>query len=166
MFCKFLTQFSVDVWNCVPSLLFGLRLDWSRGNEGNGDLLQKDLCTHCCIQWPWPCSRPLSGHASARDPRTLTGKSGSVSCGDTVFVLAPGAHKVLFVPSKSLFPQFSGSSVIKSHWHPKSNSLGGGRGWFLSHLLDSHVGKPVVSPRTFLTVLEFFWYNCSVVCGT
>ena len=67
---------------------------------------------------------------------------------------------------QSPFPQSCGSSVIKSHWPPKSNSLGGGRGWFLSPLLDSHVGKPVVSPRTFLTVLEFFWYNCSVVCGT
>ena len=43
---------------------------------------------------------------------------------------------------------------------------GGGRGWFLSPLLDPHVGKPVVSPRTFLTVLEFFWYNCCAVCGT
>ena len=21
-------------------------------NEDNGDLLQKDLCTHCCIQYP------------------------------------------------------------------------------------------------------------------
>ena len=50
MFSKFLTEFSVDVWNCVPSLLLGLRPDCSRGNEGNGDLLQKDLCTHCCIQ--------------------------------------------------------------------------------------------------------------------
>ena len=35
----------------------------------------------------------------------------------------PGADKVLFVPFKSLFPQSCGSSVIKSHWPPKSNSL-------------------------------------------
>ena len=43
-------------------------------------------------------------HASARDSWTLTGKSGSVSCG----VPAPFSwvlvHKVLFVPSKSLLP--------------------------------------------------------------
>ena len=36
----------------------------------------------------------------------------------------PGADKVLFVPSKSLFPQSCGSSIIKSYWPPKSNSLG------------------------------------------
>ena len=127
MLSKFLIQFSVDGWDCVPSLMFGLRPTvgpYSRGNEGNGDLLQNDLYTHCCIQWPWPCSRPLSAHASAGDSWTITGKSGSVSCGDTVFLLAPGVHEVLFVPSKSLFPQSSGSSVIKSHWPPKSNSLG------------------------------------------
>ena len=40
------------------------------------------------------------------------------------FLLGPGVHKVLFVPSKSLFPQACVSSVIKSHWPPKSNSLG------------------------------------------
>ena len=34
-------QFSADGWNCVPSLLFGLRPNYDRGN---GDLLQKDLC--------------------------------------------------------------------------------------------------------------------------
>ena len=30
-------------------------------------------------------------------------------------VMSPGAHKVLFVPSQSLFPQSCGSSIIKSH---------------------------------------------------
>ena len=40
------------------------------------------------------------------------------------FLLTPAAHKVLFVPSKGLFPQSCGSSVIKSHLPPKSNSLG------------------------------------------
>ena len=42
-------------------------------------------------------------------------------------LLFPGSlctHKVLFVPSKSLFPQSCGSSIIKSHWASKSNSLG------------------------------------------
>ena len=28
------------------------------------------------------------------------------------------------------------------------------------------VGKSVVGPRTFLTVREFLWYNCSAVCGS
>ena len=34
---------------------------------------------HCCTQCPWPCSRPLLTHASAKDSWTLMGKSGSVS---------------------------------------------------------------------------------------
>ena len=38
---------------------------------------------HCCTQCSQPCSRPLPSHASSRDSWTLTGKSGSVSCGVT-----------------------------------------------------------------------------------
>ena len=52
-------------------------------------------------------------------------KSESVCWGDTYpFSWVPSVHKVLVVPSKSLFPQSCVSSVIKSHWPPKSNSLG------------------------------------------
>ena len=43
--------------------------------------------------------------------------------GHCSFLLSPDEHKVLFVPSKSLFPQSCGSSVIKSHLSAKSNSL-------------------------------------------
>ena len=42
-FIKPLIQFSADGWGCVPSLYFGLRPNYSRGNGGNVDLLQKDL---------------------------------------------------------------------------------------------------------------------------
>ena len=55
--------------------------------------------------------------------------------GHCSFLPAPGMHKVLFVPSKSLFPQSCGSSVIKSHWPPKSNFLG-----ILSSFAGSQVG--------------------------
>ena len=48
----------------------------------------------------------------------------SLLWGHCSFLLGPGAHKVLFVPFKSLFPQSCKSSVIKSHWSSKSNSLG------------------------------------------
>ena len=48
-------------------------------------------------------------HASTKDTQTLTGKSGSVS---NSFLLGPGVHNVLFMPSNSLFPQSCGSSVI------------------------------------------------------
>ena len=49
----------------------------------------------------------------------------SLFWGHCSFFLSPGAHKVLFVPSQSLFPQSCGSSIIKTHWPSKSNSLGG-----------------------------------------
>ena len=52
MLSKSLIQFSVDGQGCVPSLLFDLRPNYGGGNEDNGDLLQKVLCTHCCIQCP------------------------------------------------------------------------------------------------------------------
>ena len=71
MLSKSLIQFSVDRLGCVPSLLFDL------SNEDNCDLLQKVQCS------PRPSSRPLLTHASTRDSWTLTGKSGSVSCGIT-----------------------------------------------------------------------------------
>ena len=64
MLSKSLTQFSVDGQGCVPSLLFDLRPNYGGGNEDNGNLLQKVLCTQC----PQPCSRPPATHASAETP--------------------------------------------------------------------------------------------------
>ena len=80
MFSKSLIQFSVDGWGCVPSLLFDLIPNYGRGNEDNGELLQKYLYWHCCTQGPWHCNRPLPNHTSAGDSWILTGKSWSVSC--------------------------------------------------------------------------------------
>ena len=42
---KYLIQFSVDGWGCVPSLFFGLRPNYGGGNKDNDDLLQKIPCT-------------------------------------------------------------------------------------------------------------------------
>ena len=71
---------------------------------------------YCYIHCPQHCSRPLLSHTSAKDSWTLMGKSGSVFCGvHCSFLLGPGMHKVLFVPSKSLFPQscvYSSSSMV------------------------------------------------------
>ena len=96
--------------------MFDLRPNYDAGNENNVDLHQKVPCMHCCTQCPQPCSRPPLIHTSARDSWTLLGKSGSVSRGGHCsFLLGPGVHKVLFVPSKSLFPQScvsSGGSVL------------------------------------------------------
>ena len=132
MLRKSLIQFPVDVQACVPFLLFGLRLNYGRGN---GNLLQKDLCPHCCIQ----CPNPAAGHCQPTPPPETPGYSqtslAQSPVGTCSFVLGSGAHMLLFVPSKSLFPQSCGSSIIKSHWPPKSNSLGvlnpfaGSQGW-------------------------------------
>ena len=64
--------------------------------------------------------------------------------------LSPGAHKVLFVPSKSLFPQFCVSFVIKSQRLQSQIPWG-----FSVPLSDPKIGKSVVGPRTFVTVQEF-----------
>ena len=58
MLSKSSIQFSVDGMGCVPSLLFDLRPNYGRGNEDNGDLLQKVPCMHCCTQPP----NPAAGH--------------------------------------------------------------------------------------------------------
>ena len=43
MLSKSLIQFSTDGWGCVPSLYFGLKPHYGRGNGGNGNFLQKNL---------------------------------------------------------------------------------------------------------------------------
>ena len=89
MLSKSLTQFSIDGWGCIPSLLFDLRPNYGGGNEDNGDLLQKVLCIHWSTQCPQPYSRPPPTHASTGDSWTLTGKTGPVSCGS--LLLSPGS---------------------------------------------------------------------------
>ena len=117
MLSKSLIQFSVDGRGCVPSLLFDLRPNYSRGDEDHSDLLQKPPSRHCCTQCPRPCSRPLPTHTSAGDSWTLTHRQVWVSLlwDHCSVLLGAGAHKVLFVPSKSLFPQScvsSGDSMV------------------------------------------------------
>ena len=79
MLRKSLIQFSVDGLGCVPSLLLVVEVmkimaaSFKRSHAGPVPALSPRLC-----------SRPLSTHASARDSWTLTGKSGSVSYGETV----------------------------------------------------------------------------------
>ena len=132
-----------------------------RGDGTDGNFLQKDVCQPCCILWPWPCSKPVNPPLHQRlDTQATLAQSLVASLLLCSFLLGPGAHNVLFVPYKSLFCQSCGSSVIKSHWPSKSNSLG-----VLSPLPDPQVGKSVVSPRTFLTVRELLWYSWSPVCG-
>ena len=61
---------------------------------------------------------PAAGHRWPRplpELLALTGKSPRLMWGHCSFLLGPGVHRVLFVPSKSLFPQscvISGSSMV------------------------------------------------------
>ena len=74
----------------------------------------------------------------------------SVLWGHCSFLLGPGVHKVLFVPSKNLFPQSCGSSVIKSRSPSKSDSLG-----ILSPFAGSPGWKVCCGPRTFTELLGY-----------
>ena len=72
-------------------------------------------CMHHCTQCSRLCSRPPLTHTSTGDSWTLTGKSGSVSCGVTAPFSWVLVCSVLSVPSQNLFPQScvsSGSSVV------------------------------------------------------
>ena len=115
MLSKSLIQFSVDGQGCVPSLLFDLQPNYGGGNEDNGDLLQKVPCMHCYTQCPQSCSRPPLTHASTRYSWTLTGKSGSVSCGVTSPLSWVLVHtRFCLCPSRVYFWQSvsSGSSMV------------------------------------------------------
>ena len=72
---------------------------WQLYGGVNGNLPQKGLCHTqvCCIQSPCPCGRPLVTHTSAGHTQTFKGRT------DLVSMDSPGAHKVLFEPSKHLW---------------------------------------------------------------
>ena len=72
---------------------------WQLYGGVNCDLLQQGLCHSqvCFMQSLCPCGRPLLTHTSTGDTQTLKGRSSTVS------VESPGAHKVLFEPSKHLW---------------------------------------------------------------
>ena len=55
MLSKSLMQFSVDGWDCVPSLLFDLRPNYGGGNKDNGNednLLHDIIFITSTIVWP------------------------------------------------------------------------------------------------------------------
>ena len=94
MLSKSLIQFSVDGLGCVPSLLFDLRPKYDRGNEDNGNLLQKVQCMHCHPQCLQPCSRPPPTHATPPETPGHTQVWVTLLWGHCSFLLGPGVHKV------------------------------------------------------------------------
>ena len=115
MLSNSLIQFSIDGQGYVPSLLFDLR--------PNCGEVMKIMVT--CFKRSHVCTAALSAltlQQATTDPclcwRLLdTHRQVWVSLfwGHCSFLLGPGAHKVLFVPSKSLFPQScvsSGGSIV------------------------------------------------------
>ena len=63
MLCKPLIQFSADGWGCISSL-FGLGPNYGSGSDGNGDLLEKEVCQHAVAPRTvvFSASDPTVGH--------------------------------------------------------------------------------------------------------
>ena len=94
MLSKSLIQFSVDGQGCVPSLLFDLRPNYG-GGKGPMQALLHSVSPTLQQASADPClgQRLLDTHGQVWV---------SLLCGHCSFLLGPGVHKVLFVPSKSL----------------------------------------------------------------
>ena len=142
MLSKSLLQFSVDEQGCVPSLLFPMTklcivgvmmvmaTSFKRAYTKTVVFSAPDPTAGLC-RLTLPPETP--GHSQASVTQSLVGL--------LLLSLWSFCAQVLFVPSKSLFPQVRGSSVIKSHCLPKSNFLGA----FIP-LPDPQVEKSVVGP--------------------
>ena len=104
MLHKYLIQFSVDGRGCVPSLLCDLRLNCNRGDKDNGDLLQKVVHTLLHSVPLTPQQVPANPYLHLRLLDTPRQVWVSLLWGHCSFLLGLGAHKILFLPSKSLFP--------------------------------------------------------------
>ena len=131
---------------CVPSLLFDLRLNYGGGDEDRATSFRRSRGGTAAVSAASPQQAPANPHLHRR----LLDAHGhiwvSLLWDHCPFLLGPGVHKVLFVPSKSLLPQSCASSVIKTHWPPSQIPLG-----FSVPLPDPQVGKSVVR----IIVLQF-----------
>ena len=106
MFNKSLIQFSIDGWGCVPSLFIYLVPNYGGGNEDNDSLVKRShTCTATLIECPQPCSRPPLTHVLHWRLLDSYGQVWvSLLWGHSSFILGPGVHKALFLPTRSLFP--------------------------------------------------------------
>ena len=135
MLSESLIQFSIAGWGCVSSLLFDLRPSCGRGSKIVGTSFQRSCARTAVFSAPDPAAATVDPCLRWRLLDTPRQVWLSLLRGHCFFLLGPGAYKVLFVPSKILFPQSCGISVVKCQWPPESNSLGvlslfaGSPGW-------------------------------------
>ena len=129
MFSKSLIQISADGWGCAPSC--EVTQSWNaQASKCTWNVPPKR--TYANTHLPGPLLPvPLPLQEAIADLRLHRRSSNihrqvwlSILWGHCSFLLGLGMHKVLFVPSKSLFPESCGSSIIKSHWPSKLDSLG------------------------------------------
>ena len=80
MLSKSLIQFSVDGWGCVPSLLFDLRPNYAGGKRIMATSFKRshDALLHSV---PPALQQATADPCLCGDSWTLTGKSGTLSCG-------------------------------------------------------------------------------------
>ena len=102
MVSKSLTQFSVDRWSCVPSLLFtwGLTIV-----EVMKIMVTSFRRSHACTV-TLSAPDPVAGHHPPMPLLETPGHS-QTNLGQSLvgsLLLSPGVHSVLFVLSKSLSP--------------------------------------------------------------
>ena len=98
------------------------------------NLLQKVPCKHCYTQCPQSCSRPQLTHTSVGDSWTLTGKSGSVSCGITAPFSWALVHTMF-----CLCPQESISPVLCKFW------------WFYGGVNGDHLQEGLCHTQVYCT---------------
>ena len=104
MLSKLLIQFSVDRWNCVPSLLFTWGQTVMEAMKVEVTSLKRSVACTAALSAPSPAPGRQLTHASARDSRTPTGKSGAVSCGVTAPFFWVLVHRFLLCPPRVCFP--------------------------------------------------------------
>ena len=123
MLSKSLTQFSVDGWGCVPSLLF----TWGQTIVEVMKIMGASFkMSHACTA-TFSAPNPIAGH---NHPTPLPKSPGhsqqvwvSLLWGHHSFLIGPGALKALLVPSKSLSPQSCVKDVRNLCLNPGSGSF-------------------------------------------
>ena len=102
MLSKSFSQVFVDEWACVLALLFGLRSNYGRVMTVMATSFKRTCSCTAVFSAPDPQQATVNPPLCRRhlDPHRQVWLS--LLWGHCSFLLAPGAHKVLFVPSKSL----------------------------------------------------------------